>query len=651
MPQTSASYEVRVNLMKKLAEKFPNVAWQICVAQFGNHHQVGSYSHKPRWRTDGYGFGEPFSTWKPRIDFMREMVEMALTWNGHSLAMLCDLVERLHDLSDVDQARVWALVKTWAITANDTDKAAMRDKIRVSTLSRRAAMQAKKSGRSTSLAVAGKAAYAALEPSDVLNKHAWLFCENWVQESADEIEDIEKIDYHKREERIQNLRAEALREVWKQHGFEGIMELSKRGKASWVIGSILASTVLTEQELQVFLQQVLKPILVANEDSYSNKNLMAGALRSIMNDARREKIIRNVADGLSKEEVVKLLVLAPYRKPTWSIAETLGEAECEKYWLEVVPDWIHDSDIENNEGVEHLVKAGRARAAFSCIRFHPEKLDAEILYHLFSKMAAGGTDRSGEYKIDHYSVDKAFEHINASPALTLDQKAKLEFAFIEVLAEPWGNHNCKSGIPNLELYIEANPDIYVQAITWAYKRKDGGIDPPEFQLSPDSAPNMAERGYKLLEAMRRMPGHDDLGELKPDRLAKWIATVRSGCAELSRAEIADFCIGKFLAHAPVGADGVWPCEPVRNAMEEFQSESMMNGAHNGVYNGRGVVSRSLGEGGNQERQLAEKYRTWSQALQVSHPFMASKLLLGLAKTYEYEANREDTEVGIRRRLM
>ena len=145
MPQTAANHQQRVDLMKKLAEKFPDVAWKICVAQFGAHHQVGHYSHKPRWRPDGYGFGEPFPTWGPIIDFVREMVEMALTWKDHSLGMLCDLVERLHDLTDADQARVWALVEAWAKTkASDADKAAMREKIRVSTLSRRAAMRAKK---------------------------------------------------------------------------------------------------------------------------------------------------------------------------------------------------------------------------------------------------------------------------------------------------------------------------------------------------------------------------------------------------------------------------------------------------------------------------------------------------------------------------
>jgi hypothetical protein len=164
----------------------------------------------------------------------------------------------------------------------------------------------------------------------------------------------------------------------------------------------------------------------------------------------------------------------------------------------------------------------------------------------------------------------------------------------------------------------------------------------------DSVKSMAERDYKLLEAIERIPGHDDLGELQADRLAKWIVAVRQACAELSRADIADLCTGKVLANSPVGKDDVWPCEAVRQVMEDIQSESMLQGAHTAVYNSRGVHWR--GEGGNQERELAEKYRKWGQALQFSHPYVSAKLLMVLARTYEQEADREDTEAGIRRRL-
>jgi hypothetical protein len=196
--------------------------------------------------------------------------------------------------------------------------------------------------------------------------------------------------------------------------------------------------------------------------------------------------------------------------------------------------------------------------------------------------------------------------------------------------------------------IEAHPELFVQAVAWAYKRKDGGSDPAEFQVPPERVNAMAERGFKLLEAIERIPGHNDLGELEANRLAEWIATVRQSCTELGRAKAADLCIGKVLSCAPVGKDGVWPCEPVRQVIEDIQSEPMMSGAHNGIYNSRGAHFR--GEGGDQERELAQKYRKWGEALQLSHPFVAARLLMELAKTYDRDASREDTEAGIRRRL-
>jgi hypothetical protein len=563
--------------------------------------------------------------------------------------MLCDLVDRLPGLIEADQNRVWALIQTWAKNrASDDDKAAMREKIRVATLSRRAAVRAKKGGAPSNFAVAGKAAYKALEPSDLLNKHAWLFRNTWIEESADEIEDIERVDYTAREERIQSLRAEALREVLEQRGLAAFLELAERGNAAWVIGVVAASAVLSQQELQELLLLALGPILAGKQEAHACRNVIGGALRTFVgNGDKLEAVITGVAAGLSEDEIVPLLVLAPYGRKTWELVERLNETAQAKYWSSVAPYWIHNSDSENNQSVELLLKANRPRAAFSCIQLEPHKLDAQVLFNLMSAMAQGGEDQPGHYLLEHYHVEEAFKHLNSSSTLTLDQKAGLEFAYIDVLARSWDIRD-SYGIPNLERYVEAHPELFAQAVSWAYKRKDGAPDPAESEISPDHIKTMAERGYKLLDALERTPGHNDLGELQTDRLAKWIATVRQQCAEAGRAEDADICIGKVLSHAAVGKDGVWPCEPVRDVMEDIQSEPMMNGTHTGVYNSRGVHIR--GEGGDQERDLAEKYRRWGVALQISHPFISSRLLMALANTYDYEASREDTAAGIRRRM-
>jgi hypothetical protein len=225
--------------------------------------------------------------------------------------------------------------------------------------------------------------------------------------------------------------------------------------------------------------------------------------------------------------------------------------------------------------------------------------------------------------------------------------AGLEFAYMEVLRKLW-DEDKGYGVPNLERHIEANPEMYVRALVWTYRRGDGQQDPDHFRVEPERVKEMAKRGHHLLEAIHRIPGHDDLGNLDARRLTKWISEVRRMAAELDRAGVADLSIGGLLAHAPIGKDGVWPCAAVRDVMEDLQLDDVMRGAQTGLYNSRGVQWR--GEGGDQERELAERYRKWATALRVSHPFVSSSLLMSMVKTYEREASREDTASTLRRRL-
>ena len=649
LPQTAASYEKRVDLLKKLAERFPDAAWRICVSQFGGRYELGHYSHKPRWRPDGFGFGERIPTSGPIVKFQREMVELALNWEEHTLDMLSDLVERLHVLCDDDHTRVWALIEAWAKTkANDADKAALREKIRAATLSRRAAVRAKKNKRHAALTEKAKGVYAALEPRDLVDRHAWLFREAHIEESADELADIERFNFQKREERIQTMRVDAMREIHDQHGLPALLELAERGNASWQVGVHAARDLLSKRDLVEFLRLAIQRTKQRSEAMLPCKRVIAGALRAVPDNDDRERVLKAVRIDLTDEGFAQLLELAPFEKGTWKLVDSLGKAAQATYWSEIRPDSIRQSDAETNESVERLLKADRPRAAFSCVAFHPETLDAQVLFRLLSAIATGGNDKADEYMLEHYHVERAFKHLNASPKLTLDQKAWLEFAFLDALAQPWDDREDAYGIPNLERYIDSHPESFVQAIAWAYHRSDNAADPGESQVPQDLLANLAERGHKLLAAIERIPGRDDLGELQADRLAEWIAAVRKASAELGRAEIADHCIGEMLANAPVGTDDVWPCEPVRQVMEDIQSEPMMEGAASRVYNSRGV--HCLGEGGDEERQLAEKYRNWGQSLQFSHPYVSSRLLMELTRTYENEACREDTEANIRRRL-
>jgi addiction module HigA family antidote len=643
MPQTGANHDQRLAALKNLIERFPDVAWTVCIAQFETVSQVGSYSHKPRWRSDGYGYGEPL-TRGAVFNFIRDVVNLTLNWKRYSCGMLCDLIERLQSLDDQLQTAVWNLVRSWAADhASDSDKAALREKIRVTVLSRRGKLRSKKAEYER-LRAAAQAAYASLEPVDLLNKHEWLFRESWVEESMDEVHD-EKVDFRKREERVALLRTNALSEVLRARGLEGIFELAEKGRASVPIGSLLTQRLLTDQQTYELLLAASKRI--SGENAWPIRNLVAGCLHSIDNDSARTNTFIALEKAVSKQELVQLLLQAPFRKGTWEFVDTLDEAERNAYWHEVRPNWIHESENENAEAIRRLLMAERPRAAFSCARLSVEKIEPLLLFRLLTDVAQGGRDEPGHDQLERHSIERAFATINQSPDLTLQQKASLEFTYIDALDRSWDDKN-GYGIPNLERFIDQHPEQYVQALVWAYRRTGGGEDPVELRAPQGREKQLSSQGYKLIEALERIPGRDDLGNLKVDLLTKWVKTVRDACVALDRAEIADVKLGELLANAPVGDDGVWPCEPVRRLLEDIQSESMLRGARVGVFNSRGVHFR--GEGGDDERLLADKYRVWANALQYSHPFVASSLLEELVKTYEREADFNDTEATIRRRL-
>jgi addiction module HigA family antidote len=642
MPQTAATTAQRVSLVQTLTSKYPEIAWKICIGELGSQGGIGHYSHKPRWRPDGYGFGDPVKTMGPIAEFNEELLKIVLNWKPQTLGTLCDLVKLVPRLRDADQGRVWALVETWAKdVANDADKAALREQIRVATLSRRAVLRGKKDGTAAALSAKAKAAFAALEPSDVLNKHTWLFVNTWVEESADELEDVETFDHLAREKRIEALRIAAMREIKRERGLDGLLALVGTGKAASYVGFLAARDLLSESELQQLIEQALRYISEDAERTHPLQELIAGALG--ISDPRRENLLQALGTVLSGDGFARLLVLAPFTKSTWTLVDTLSAEGQASYWANVTPRWIFDGDA--SESVERLIKAGRPRAAFACIHFSLDQLDSQVLYRLLSEIAKGGNEQ--QYLLEPYRIEEAFEHLNRSQAFTVEQKAVLEFAFLDALVSPAGREG-GAAIPNLERYIEAHPEAFVHGIVAVFRRKDGGVDPPEAEVPATKRKAAAERWFKLLEALERIPGHDDVGVLGAERLMKWVETVRQSCSELGRAEIGDEFVGRLLANAPVGEDGVWPCEPVRQVMEATQSEAMMSGAHTGVYNARGVHAR--GEGGGQERELAEKYRKWGLALQFSHPYVSANLLMRLAATYEREGHREDTVAGIRRRL-
>ncbi len=105
----------------------------------------------------------------------------------------------------------------------------------------------------------------------------------------------------------------------------------------------------------------------------------------------------------------------------------------------------------------------------------------------------------------------------------------------------------------------------------------------------------------------------------------------------------------MLAFTPEGQDSVWPDVAVRDLMDDLGDQEIENGIEIGIFNNRGVINKSLTEGGTQERRLAETYRGYAEALDDGWPRTAA-MLRRIPDVYTSEARREDVKAELRQDL-
>jgi hypothetical protein len=241
-----------------------------------------------------------------------------------------------------------------------------------------------------------------------------------------------------------------------------------------------------------------------------------------------------------------------------------------------------------------------------------------------------------------HDISEALDVLQNRVGVSEEEMASLEFLFMTAL------EHARHRIPNLERQVGKSPALFVQALALTYRRRDGGEDPAEWGTKDaENRSTIATATYRLLQNIKRIPGTDDAGKIDEDKLRSWVKEAQSLCAKCGRAEAGDQYIGQILS-APIGGeDGIWPCLEVRNVLEECGANEIARGVHMGVYNSRGAIWR--GEGGGEERALAEKYRSWSRKLAFEYPYVAS-VVESIAETYDREAAREDSEAVARRRL-
>ena len=637
MPQTAASLTQRIKALEMLIKKFPDIGWQICIEQLASGIRSGTYSYRPRWSNDASGVGEPV-TYEEMYECERKALDLALAWAPHDQKTLGDLVERLHAISENDHVRIWELIDAWADSKiNEKAKAELRERIRMFTFTRRGRLR----GLNETTKERARIAYEKLEPRDPVIRHSWLFAQHWVKPSEDEIEDGH-FNYSEHNERTRKLRVAAMKAIWAERGFEGVTALLSLSNAPDTVGSSLGLIITEANARADFLRQCLA---MTGDMERKIDFCMQGFLMSV-DDEERGAILSAVAKGMDTDRNVRLFRHSPFEQNTWRLLDRYGKETQDRYWQEVFPYWNHHSEAELIEIIDRLLEAKRPHVAFHtvAIPLHWSQIETSRLKRLLRAAATLDAEPADWYRVDDYYISTALNSLDGRTGVSPDEMAELEFLYIDAL------EHSEHGIPNLERQISESPAIFVQALALAFKRKDDGQDPPEWRIEdPGHRKGLASAAYQLLGRIKQIPGTDQDGKINAEVLLAWVIEVRRLCTEYGRAEIGDQKIGELLSKAPFEEDGEWPCLPVCEIMERMSSQQIGRGFNIGVYNERGVHSRSIGAGGAQERELAAQYRGWAKLRAFDYPFV-SNVLESIAVTYDREATQYDNETKIQKRL-
>ncbi len=635
IPQTAATLEDRVRGLKLLANRNPEVCWQICVAQFDTGPQSATPAYRPRWRDEAEGSGHGVSH-AQIVEFRKKVFGLILQWLNHDHRTLGDLVERFHGFTDEDQSTIWDLIEAWAVAAaDDGTKSELRERIREKMFTR-SGMRRRMPEESLARA---RTAYDLLKPQDPVDRNSWLFKDYWIEPSAD---GIEGEDTENHEDIVRQLRSSAMGEIWSERGFQGVAAVLVNCAVPMDVGDALNVHITDSGARVCFLRQCLS---VADLESEMDL-CIRGFLRSIEEEARAE-ILAKAAQDFASDHIARLYRCAPFCQHTWRLVDAYDKVVQDRYWQAVIPDRVRftEEEEELSEFVDRMLDAKRPRDAFHFTRFDYSKIETSQLQRLLLGLVAVDAvpDESYHHQLNSHDVADAMRELSGRVGIDRSEMAKMEFMFIQTLS------HSEYGIPNLERLVAESPIDFVRILALSFRRKDGGQDPREWDIAnAANRAKLASAAYRVLMHMSFIPGTTD-DDIDEAYLSRWIAEARRLSAEHGREVAGDHYIGQILARGPADENGVKPCQAVSAAMEKVGSEEIASGFLIGVLNARGVVWRSHEEGGKQERELADMYRNWASLRSPDFPYVGS-ILEKIAEDYDRQAQREDDRVEIERRL-
>lgn len=624
---TEATDDGRLESFSMLLHRFGNVAWSTAIGIFSSRGMM--LREPPLWRPWAQG-GFSRVTIGELQHYLREMTRLLLDNVDADADRWMGLVDILGNLSDNSRKAALRLLSERAdVIKQDSGVEALRAAIRSVLHHHRSFPDAKWAMEAADLD-ALSAAYDALQSSDPVEANAWLFESDWIDlPEGERTEDLPE-----RRARISGAQQRAAQAVFDAGGTDALLRLVDAVNAPHSLGWTLVNGIDDDKVYRLALECI-------RSDDQARLYFATAYFSEHCRRSGWEVLDRALDDlkstgGVTPETIAAIYASANSMELKYRLTRLEAEDQSiqDAYWRRI--NWVYVEDAGGDmdafaSAIESLLDVNRSVTAAQLIwnKQVPDELIVRTVEQIPQDLQSGSDQMHRDLG---FVFSKLFERLDKSADVPRGVIARLEIPLIYAIMERR---------PNLALAEEAlqEASLFADLVSLAFPSENGEHNDAVSDSDRDAQISFS---FEVLSKLRGLPGETDDATVDRENLNSWVTEVRRLCKDRGNADIGDYKIGEILANAPVGSDGAWPCEAVRDVLEIAPSpEYIRSGFRTGKFNLRGVTSRGLFEGGAQERDLAQVYRSDASIIRGRWPTTA-RLLRGLADTYESTGQREDT---------
>jgi hypothetical protein len=460
------------------------------------------------------------------------------------------------------------------------------------------------------------------KPTDFVAQNAWLFDATvYLPDRADFV----GMD----DELLQIRRLDVLKQMWDSADrWDLLLRLVEAVRArqgvAWLIGEQLGQAEFAADMLDWLLG-----------DTAGDPMLLAAFLNGRMKALQTSEEIGQVVGRVVRERGIDVAADVICRqRPTnrlWAAIDTVGEPLRARYWSRVpyVADQAKDHDW--GRAIQNLLDHGNLMAALIAVEQGNTNVSAamtnQVLGALRAHVAAG--QQTLRNSLDLFRLGRVISRLERDPGADASLVEYFGTLLAMTSADP------RRAQRHLSTVIERDFLVLVRQL---YRPEGEAKPPPGAERTAREREAMA--AYRMLEAWKGYPGQGLPTDEQEDHLHAWSKTMLDALAAEGRGAVGAIEVTKVLARAPAGGDGHWPCLAARRLLETAAYSRLADGLHTAKSNLRGVVSKSIGEGGRQEREIAAVFQASADFLRPDFPRTAT-MLDSLARSYDHEAEQED----------